>query len=70
MEFRGNPTQGFVPVKLRRIPENPCQLPDGPDPALCGGDVVDDGDGEDGVEALVSVGQRQVVAQQNLHTEI
>ena len=31
-----------------------------------GGDVVDDGNGEDGVEALVPVGQGQVVADQNL----
>jgi len=50
------------------IPEYPGEFPDGPHPALGGGDVMDDGNGEDGVEALVPVGQGQVVAQQDLQT--
>ena len=47
-------------------PQNPRQLPNGSDPTLRGGDVVDDGHGEDGVKTVVLVGQSHVITDQNL----
>ena len=47
-------------------PQNPRQFPDSSDTALRGGDVVDDGHGEDGVETVVLVGKSHVITDENL----
>ena len=46
-------------------PQDPRQLPDGSDPPLGGGDVVDDGHGEDGVKTVVLVGKSHVITDEN-----
>ena len=46
-------------------PEDPGQLPDSSDPPLGGGDVVDDGHGEDGVKTVVLVGKSHVITDEN-----
>ena len=47
-------------------PEDPGQLPQGPHPPLRGGDVVDDGDGEDRVKAVIFVRKRHVITDKYL----
>ena len=43
------------------LPEYPGELSDGTNPPLRRGNVVDDGDGDHGVEAFIPVRQAQVV---------
>ena len=47
-------------------PERPGDLPDGPDPPLDGGDVVDHGDGQHGVQAVVAEWKAQVITIKDL----
>ena len=51
-------------------PEDPCQLPDGPDPPLCGGNVVDHGNGQNCIKSFILVRQRHVITDQYLQLRI
>ena len=49
-------------------PQCPSDLPDGPDPPLYGGDVVDDGDGQNSVETIIAERKAQVITMEDLGT--
>jgi len=47
-------------------PDDPSELPEGPDSSLCRRDVMDDGHGQDGIEALIPKRKRQIITEHDL----
>ena len=51
-------------------PEDPCQLSDGSDPPLRGGNVVDHGDGQNCIKSFILVRQSHVITDKYLQLNI
>ena len=56
----------FYDSLVTAYPEDARQLPQRPHPPLRGGDVVDDGDGENGVKTVIFVRKRHVITDKYL----